>query len=191
MASDRVMGVSCDVTDSAEVDAAFGRVEAAWGPVEMLVYAAGVLRSEPIARTTDDDLAAMLDVNVAGAFRCIRRALPAMRQGGWGRILLVASAAGLTGGSPGLAGYATSKGAVLTLTKAVARDVAPDGITVNALAPAMIETPMIQGLYDRPAPVGRVGAPQDVAHLAEALLAEEAGYITGEIIGVDGGFRLG
>lgn len=182
--------VSCDVSRRDDVDAAFDRVEALWGPAHILICAAGVLRHAPVAETTDVDLDAILDVNVAGSFRCIRRALPGMRRTGRGRILLLASAAGLTGGSPGLAAYAMSKGAIITLTKAVAREVVGEGITVNAIAPGPIDTSMIGGLYSEPAPVGRLGTPSDVSRVAAMLLSEQADYITGEVIGVDGGFRL-
>lgn len=186
----RGVAVRCDVTDRESVESAFTHVEQELGTADLLICSAGILRTAPVVETTDEMLHSQFEVNVGGTFRCIRRALPAMRARGRGRILVIASAAGLSGGSPGLSAYATTKGAVITLTQAVAREALKDGVTVNAVAPAMIETPMVDGIYDEAAPVGRTGHPVDVTRIALALLADQADYMTGEIVRVDGGLHL-
>jgi len=187
-----VLGVAMDVTDEAQVDQAFALVEADLGPVQILVLNAGVFVIEPFEETTLASWRRTIDVNLTGAFLCARRALPSMRDSGWGRVVAIGSSAGKTGGAKSMAAYAASKAGVMALAKSVASEYAPVGITANALAPSLIDTEMIADmpdLRDR-VPVGRLGRPQDVADLVAFLASEHAGYITGEVVDINGGFLI-
>jgi 3-oxoacyl-[acyl-carrier protein] reductase len=167
-------------------------VEAEHGAVDVLVLNAGVFVVEPLADTTLAGWRRTLDINLTGAFLCTQRALPAMRRKGYGRIVAIGSSAGVTGGNVPCAAYAASKAGLMTLIKAVASEAARDGVTANALAPALIQTPMladIAQLADR-VPVGRVGQPDDVAACVAFLCSAHAGYVTGEILDVNGGFLI-
>jgi 3-oxoacyl-[acyl-carrier protein] reductase len=133
-----------------------------------------------------------MSVNLDGAFLCARRALPAMRENGFGRIIAIGSSAGISGGSVRCAAYAASKAGLMTMTKAIATEFGPYGITANALAPALIRTPMlgeIADLADR-IPVARVGETDDVAACVAFLCSDHASYITGEVVDVNGGFLI-
>jgi 3-oxoacyl-[acyl-carrier protein] reductase len=187
-----VVGVELDVADEESVERAFARVEDEVGEVELLVLNAGVFVVEPTAETSLASWRRTQAVNLDGAFICVRRALPAMRRRGYGRIVAVGSSAGISGGSVSCAAYAASKAGLMTLMKAVAREHGGDGITCNAVAPALIRTEMmkdIEQLADR-VPVGRVGEPSDVADLVAFLCSSHAGYITGEVVDVNGGFLI-
>jgi NAD(P)-dependent dehydrogenase (short-subunit alcohol dehydrogenase family) len=187
-----VLGVELDVTDEVSVDAAFAAVEAELGAPAIVVLNAGVFAIEPLEETTLESWRHMMAVNVDGAFLCARRALPAMRESGFGRIVAIGSSAGISGGSVPCAAYAASKAAVMTLVKAIAREYGAFGITANAVAPALIRTSMFEGieaLADR-IPVGRVGEPDDVAACVAFLCSDAASYITGEVIDVNGGFLI-
>ena len=189
---DGVLGVELDVADERSVDAAFTAVEAELGAPAILVLNAGVFVVEPFEATSLESWRRTMAVNVDGAFLCARRALPAMREHGFGRIVAIGSSAGISGGSVPCAAYAASKAGVMTLVKAIAREYGAHGVTANAVAPALIRTAMlesIEGLADR-IPVGRVGEPDDVAACVAFLCSDSSSYITGEVIDVNGGFLI-
>lgn len=189
---DRGLAVSCDVTDASSVDAAFSAVEDRFGAVTILVNNAGILLTSSVESTTLEDWEKSLAVNLTGPFLCVRRALPAMRREGYGRIMSIGSSAGKTGGSREMGAYAASKAGLMAFARSVASEYASEGITSNALAPTLIETDMIAGLADlaERIPVGRLGQPEDVAFAVLTLTSETAGYITGEVTDVNGGFLI-
>lgn len=187
-----VEGFAIDVADETSVDDGFKQVEERFGPVSLLVLNAGIFVVEPLAETTLDSWRRTIDVNLTGAFLCARRALPSMRAAGYGRVVAVGSSAGISGGSVPCAAYAASKAGVMTLAKAIAQEASGDGVTANAVAPALIATPMlsdIRHLADQ-VPVGRVGEPDDVAAIVAFLCSAHAGYLTGEVVDVNGGFLI-
>ena len=190
--SDNTMFVECDVTSESSVDAAFSLVEATWGRVDILVNNAGIFAIEPLEETGLDDWNQMMAVNLTGCFLCSKRVLPKMREQKWGRIISIGSSAGKTGGSKNTAAYGASKAGVMALAKAIATEYAPWGITSNALAPALINTDMVAGIADLAdrIPVGRLGRPTDVAHAVLFLAGEQAEFITGEVMDVNGGFLI-
>jgi len=189
---DGVLGVELDVADEARVDAAFAEVEAALGPVELLVVNAGIFVIEPFEETSLASWQRTIDVNLTGAFVCARRAVPAMRAAGYGRVVMMGSSAGKTGGAKSMAAYGASKAGVMTLAKSLASEYASHGITANALAPSLIDTDMITSMPDlhERIPVGRLGTPDDVADLVAFLCSAHAGYITGEVVDINGGFLI-
>jgi NAD(P)-dependent dehydrogenase (short-subunit alcohol dehydrogenase family) len=187
-----ILGIACDVSDEAAVDASFSKVEADLGPVSVLVLNAGIFPIVPFEETTRELWDRTLAINLTGAFLCARRALPAMREAGYGRIIGIGSSAGKAGGARSVAAYAASKAGVMTLMKSIANEYAKFGITANALAPALIDTPMIantRDLVDR-IPVGRFGTVDEVASLVTFLASGHAGYITGEVTDINGGFLI-
>jgi NAD(P)-dependent dehydrogenase (short-subunit alcohol dehydrogenase family) len=189
---DGAMPVTMDVSDEAAVNAAFDVVERELGGVQVVVLNAGIFVIEEFEKTSLDSWRRTLDVNLTGAFLCARRALPGMRASGWGRVIAIGSSAGKTGGSKAMAAYAASKAGVMALAKSIASEYAPSGVTANALAPSLIDTPMIAGIADIASriPVGRLGQPRDVADLVAFLASDHAGYITGEVVDVNGGFLI-
>jgi NAD(P)-dependent dehydrogenase (short-subunit alcohol dehydrogenase family) len=189
---DGAMPVTMDVSDEAAVNAAFNVVERELGGVQVVVLNAGVFVIEEFEKTSLDSWRRTLDVNLTGAFLCARRALPGMRASGWGRVIAIGSSAGKTGGSKAMAAYAASKAGVMALAKSIASEYAPSGVTANALAPSLIDTPMIAGIADVASriPVGRLGQPRDVADLVAFLASDHAGYITGEVVDINGGFLI-
>jgi NAD(P)-dependent dehydrogenase (short-subunit alcohol dehydrogenase family) len=191
-AIDGVLGVELDVTDESAVDAAFSLVERTLGRVDILVVNAGIFVIEPFEETTLVSWQRTIDVNLTGAFLCARRAIPGMREAGYGRILMIGSSAGKTGGAKSMAAYGASKAGVMTLAKSIASEYARAGITSNALAPSLIDTDMIASMPDmhERVPVGRLGTVDDVASLIGFLCSEHAGYITGEVVDINGGFLI-
>jgi NAD(P)-dependent dehydrogenase (short-subunit alcohol dehydrogenase family) len=187
-----VLGVALDVVSPQSVDAAFAQVEAELGPIELLVLNAGIYVVEPFEETSLESWQRTLDVNLTGAFICARRALPAMRAAGFGRIVAIGSSAGKTGGKRHAAAYGASKAGIMVLAKSIASEYAEHGITANALAPALIDTEMIAGLPDMSGliPVGRLGKAEEVAGIAAYLCSTQAAYITGEVVDVNGGFLI-
>jgi 2-hydroxycyclohexanecarboxyl-CoA dehydrogenase len=188
-----VLGLEADVTDPRQIDDAFARTEAALGPVELLVLNAGIFIVEPFESTTLEQWERTLAVNLTGPFLCAQRALPGMKAAGYGRVLAIGSSAGVNGGANSCAAYAASKAGIMCLAKSIANEYAGTGITSNALAPTLIDTPMMDaqpaGIESR-IPVGRLGTPDDIADLATYLCSGHAGYITGEVVDVNGGFLV-
>ncbi|HSU74602.1 MAG TPA: beta-ketoacyl-ACP reductase [Terrabacter sp.] len=193
-----LQGVRCEVTDSASVDAAFTAAEEILGgPVEVLVANAGITRDTLLMRMSDDDFDSVIDTNLAGAFRCARRAATGMIRKRRGRIVLISSVVGLYG-SPGQANYAASKAGLVGLARSISRELGGRGITANVVAPGFIETEMTAVLpeeqkkaYLASIPAGRFATPEEVASVVRFVAGDDAAYITGAVIPVDGGLGMG
>ena len=191
------VGFRIDVSDTASVDRAFSEVEDALGPVDVLVNNAGITADGLLLRMNDDQWGSVLRTNLDGGFHCIRRALPGMVRRRAGRIVTVGSVAG-TLGNAGQANYAAAKAGLVGLTRAVAREVASRGVTCNLVAPGPIATAMTDVLPEerradlaRSVPLGRMGAPEEVAAVVAFLASDAAAYITGAVVPVDGGLSMG
>ena len=190
------IGLEADVTDRAAVEASFGRIRAELGPVTILVTSAGKVAFGKFENITSESWAEMLDINLTGTFHCCQVALADMVSFGWGRIVMISSSSAQRG-SPYMAHYAVSKGAVITLTRSLAHEYARKGITVNNIPPSSIDTPMIrqqaEGTLDSPdelanrIPMGHMGTSNDIAAAVGFLCSDEAGFITGQVLGVNGG----
>lgn len=196
-APDGALAVACDVTDTGSVDAAFEQVEAAHGPVEVLVANAGITKDTLLLRMSDDDFASVVDTNLAGAFRCVRRASKGMIRLRRGRIVLISSVVGLYG-SPGQVNYAASKAGLVGIARSVTRELGGRGITANVVAPGFIDTDMTASLpedtqksYLAAIPGKRFGTVHDVAETVAFLAGPGAGYISGAVVPVDGGLGMG
>ncbi len=197
-APDGLLGVRCDVTDSASVDAAFTEAEEKLGgPVEVLVANAGVTKDGLLMRMSDEDWDTVVDTNLAGSFRCARRASKGMIRLRRGRIIFISSVVGLYGG-PGQANYAASKAGLDGLARSITRELGGRGITANVVAPGFIETDMTAVLpeetrkaYQSAIPAGRFATPQEVAATVRFLASTDAAYISGAVIPVDGGLGMG
>ena len=192
------IAVPCDVTDSTAVRDAHQKVEKLLGPVDILVNNAGVLSNEKSESTDDAEWRRVLSVNLDGAFYWSRAVLPAMKKRGWGRIINVCSLAAKTGGLTAGTAYATSKGALTSLTFSLAREAAAHGVTVNGVSPAYVKTPMVTEQLTEAQrrqlltviPVGRFCEPEEFAHAVRFLASPLAGFITGEILDVNGGLHM-
>jgi len=173
------------------MDRAFARAESELGPVEMLVTCAGVFTPMETPELGLDEWRRTIDINLTGTFLCARRALGPMRERGYGRIVTISSGAGLDGGSEACAHYAASKGGVIALTKALAKEYVRDGVLVNVVAPRAVRTPMLGGMtdgMDELVPVGRIGEPDDVAAAVAFLCSAHASYVSGEVVVLNGGW---
>ena len=190
--------VRCEVTDSASVDAAFTEAEQIFaGPVEVLIANAGITKDTLLMRMTDEEFDTVIDTNLAGAFRCARRAATGMIRKRRGRIVLISSVVGLYG-SPGQTNYAASKSGLVGLARSISRELGGRGITANVVAPGFIDTEMTAVLPDEQKkaylatiPAGRFATPEEVASVVRFVASDDAGYITGAVIPVDGGLGMG
>ena len=189
--------VKCDVTDKDSVDAAVTEIEESLGPVEILVSNAGITRDGLVLRMSDDDFSEVLNANLTGGFRVARRVVKQMMRARWGRIVFVSSVVGL-GGQAGQANYAASKAGITGLARSLAKEFAGRNITVNVVAPGPIDTDMLAALSDAQraamldmVPLGRLGAPQEIAAAIEYLASEDAGFTTGTVLPIDGGLSMG
>jgi 3-oxoacyl-[acyl-carrier protein] reductase len=189
--------VRCDVRDAGTVDSAFSTVEAEQGPVEVLVANAGVTRDQLLALMNEDDFTTVLDTNLAGAYRVAKRAVRGMIRARRGRIIFISSVVGLYG-SAGQANYAASKAGLVGFARSLARELGSRGITSNVIAPGFVESDMTAGLPEErkatilgAVPLGRFAAAHEVAGVVAFLAGDDAGYITGAVIPVDGGLGMG
>lgn len=195
-AGGKAIGVAVDVSDRDAIDIGVQRVRAELGRPSILVNSAGITTSGPFLDITAQQWARVLAVNLTGTFDCCQAVLPDMVEQGWGRIVNISSSS-VHSGAAGMAAYVSSKSGVLGLTKVLALEFARKGITVNTIPPGFIDTPMMRATAERgfidvgkqidATPVGRIGLPEDIAAACAFLVSEEAGYITGQVIGVNGG----
>ena len=197
-APEGLQAVTGDVTDTASVDAAFAAAEAIFGgPVEVVVANAGITKDGLLMRMSDADFDAVLDTNLAGSFRCARRASAGMIKKRFGRLIFISSGVGLYGG-PGQSNYSASKSGLVGLARSITRELGGRGITANVVAPGFIETDMTSQLpeerqkaYKAAIPAGRFATPDEVAAAVLFLASDEAAYISGAVIPVDGGLGMG
>jgi 3-oxoacyl-[acyl-carrier protein] reductase len=189
--------VKCDVTSQVEVDAAFAAVEEKFGTVQVLVSNAGVTKDLLLLRMGENDFTSVIDANLTGAYRVCKRATQGMLRARSGRIILMSSVVGLLG-SAGQANYAASKSGLVGLARSLARELGSRSITVNVVAPGPVETDMTAALTDEQrakmigaVPLGRTATPQEIAGVVAFLASQDAAYITGAVIPVDGGLGMG
>jgi 3-oxoacyl-[acyl-carrier protein] reductase len=189
--------VKCDVTSQEQVDAAFAEVEAKLGPVQVLISNAGITKDSLLLRMNEVDFASVVDANLTGAFRVCKRATQSMLRARSGRIILMSSVVGLLG-SAGQANYAASKAGLIGFARSLARELGSRTITVNVVAPGPVETDMTNALTQEQrdnmlgaVPLGRMATPQEIAGVVAFLASQDAAYITGAVIPVDGGLGMG
>ncbi|WP_035794389.1 3-oxoacyl-[acyl-carrier-protein] reductase [Kitasatospora mediocidica] len=192
-----VLAVRCDVNDSAQVDAAFTEIEGKHGAVEVLVANAGITKDTLLLRMSEQDFTSVLDTNLTGTFRVVKRASAKMLRARKGRIVLISSVVGLAG-SPGQANYAASKAGLVGFARSLARELGSRNITVNVVAPGFVDTDMTAVLSEERrkeivagVPLGRYATPSEIASTTRFLASDEAAYITGAVIPVDGGLGMG
>ena len=196
----KAIAVEVDVADRASVDAAFARVHAELGAVEILVTSAGIESFDRVLDITAETWDRIIAVNLTGTFICAQAAVPDMVAAGWGRIVTISSSSAQSGAA-NMAHYAASKGGVISLTRSLASELARSGITANTIPPSLVDTPMArkaEAAGDFPGvdvvgpmvPVGRAGTPDDIAAACSFLCSDRAGYITGQVIGVNGGMYI-
>ena len=199
-AGGQAIAAAVDVSDRAAVDAALSGVRSEFGPIEIMVTSAGIDATTPFTEITPDAWERMLAVNLTGTFHSLQAVVPDMLAAGWGRIVTISSSSAQSGAAR-MVHYVASKGGVMGMTKALALELAPHGITVNTIPPGFIETPMLHRAKDRGdlpdisaviarTPVRRAGTPEDIAAACSYLCSEEAGYVTGQAINVNGGWYL-
>jgi len=196
-APEGTLDVRCDITDSAAVDAAFAEIEAAHGPVEVLVANAGITADTLVLRMSEDDWASVIDTNLTGSFRLAKRAAKGMLRLRRGRIIFISSVVGLLG-SAGQVNYAASKAGLVGMARSLARELGSRSITANVVAPGFVETDMTAVLTDdqrsaikTQVPLGRYASPDEVASAVTWLAGDGAAYVTGAVIPVDGGLGMG
>lgn len=200
VAGRQVLAVGADVTDRAAVADAVARARAELGPITILVTSAGIEAFDPLLEITPERWDAVVAVNLTGTFTCVQATVPDMLAAGWGRIVTISSQSAQSG-APDMAHYSASKGGVIALTKALAVDLARKGITVNSIAPSLVDTPMARAAEaagDFPGvdvvgpmvPLGRAGTPADIAAGVSYLCSDGGEYVTGQILGVNGGMYI-
>jgi 3-oxoacyl-[acyl-carrier protein] reductase len=192
-----VLSVQCDVSSPESVDEAFRTVEEGIGKVEVVVANAGITKDNLVLRMSDDDFTSVVDTNLGGAFRVVKRAVPGMVRARQGRIILISSVVGMLG-SGGQVNYAASKSGLIGMARSLARELGSRGITVNVVAPGFVETDMTAALPDArreeiaaAVPLGRMASASEVAGVVTWLASPAAAYITGAVIPVDGGLGMG
>lgn len=190
-------GVRCDVTDTASVEAAFDEVEATQGPVEVLVANAGITRDTLLLRMAESDFTDVVDTNLTGAFRVAKRAARGMLRARKGRVVFISSVVGMLG-SPGQMNYAASKAGLIGMARSMARELGSRGITANVVAPGFVQSDMTDELSEERraeilagVPLGRYASPDEVARVVRWVAGDEAAYVTGAVIPVDGGLGMG
>ncbi len=191
------LGIACDVTDAASVDAAFAAAEEAHGPVEVVVANAGITKDTLLLRMSEEDFDSVVDVNLKGAFNVAKRASRGMLRAKWGRVIFIGSVVGLYG-SPGQLNYAATKSGLVGMARSLTRELGGRNITANVVAPGFIETRMTEALpeatvagYKAAIPAGRLGDLGRVAAVVAFLASDTAGYVTGAVVPVDGGLGMG
>jgi 3-oxoacyl-[acyl-carrier protein] reductase len=189
--------VRADVTDAESIDRAFTEIEAELGPVEVVVANAGITRDTLLMRMSEEEFASVVDTNLTGAFRVVKRASKGMLKARFGRIVLISSVVGLFGGA-GQVNYSSSKAGLVGMARSITRELGARGITANVVAPGFIETDMTDALpaeqqaeYKKNIPAGRFATPGEVAKVVAWLAGDDAGYISGAVIPVDGGLGMG
>jgi 3-oxoacyl-[acyl-carrier protein] reductase len=194
---DRFLSLVCDVTDPAQVETAFTSVEEAWGPVEVLVANAGITRDTLVLRMSEEAWSEVIDTNLTGVFRVSKRAVAKMIRQRRGRVVVVSSVSAFIG-SAGQANYAAAKAGLVGLARSLAAEVASRSITVNVVVPGLVETDMLAELgeerttaFASQIPMGRIARPGEIAAVIGFLSSEDAGYITGAVVPVDGGLAMG
>lgn len=196
-APEGLFGVQCDVTDAESVDRAFAEVAEHQGPVEVLVANAGITDNMLLMRLSEEAFTSVVDTNLTGAFRCAKRAAKDMQRARWGRMIFLGSVVAMSG-VPGQANYGASKAGLIGLARSIAREIGTRNITANVVAPGFIDTEMTQAMEDKyiemakqAIPLGRTGQPEEVAAAISFLASDQAAYITGAVIPVDGGMGMG
>lgn len=196
-APEGLLGMRCDVTDLASVDAAFAEVEAAQGPVEVLVSNAGITDDQLLLRMSEESFARVLDANLTGAFRVAKRASRSMLRARWGRLIFVSSVVGLSGAA-GQANYAASKAGLVGFSRSLARELGSRGITSNVVSPGFVDTDMTAELSEarraeilKTIPLGRTATAQEIAGVVAFLAGDASSYVTGAVLPVDGGLGMG
>lgn len=194
---DGALTVIADVTDGESLDKAFLEVETALGPIEILIANAGITKDTLIMRMSDEDFDSVVETNLGGTFKVVKRAIKGMVKARFGRIILISSVVGLFG-SAGQVNYSSSKSALVGMARSLTRELGSRGITTNVVAPGFIETDMTAALpeeqqeqYRKSIPVGRFAQPSEVAKVCAWLASDDAGYISGAVIPVDGGLGMG
>lgn len=196
-APEGLTAVACDVTDAASVDAAFAAVEAAQGPVEVLISNAGITDDTLLLRMSEETFTGVIDANLTGAYRVAKRASMGMLKKRFGRMVFISSVVGMSGGA-GQANYASSKAGLVGLARSIARELGSRNITANVVAPGFVDTDMTRALPEArraeiagQVPLGRYAEPEEIASVVAFLASEGAAYITGAVIPVDGGLGMG
>ncbi|MBC9935384.1 MULTISPECIES: 3-oxoacyl-ACP reductase FabG [unclassified Leucobacter] len=189
--------VSADMSDAASIDAAFTQIEAEYGPIEVVVANAGITKDTLLLRMSEEEFTSVIDTNLTGTFRVVKRAAKGLLKQRFGRVILISSVVGLYG-SAGQINYASSKAALIGFARSLTRELGSRGITANVIAPGFIETDMTAALpeaqqkqYLASIPAGRFGQVSEIANTASWLASDQAGYISGAVIPVDGGLGMG